>query len=334
MSRAQIDKGQAAYDATRARLVQEYDRLIAAQRDAIASLEGEPARILDALIAEKKRQARREELLRQAEARLTRAAAEGAADLQKLADKQADARRRSEKGAAKLARLEERRAAIPAIERREAAARETLAALLERREDGDHLHEVSEAARERAIAAALEDAEAEANIARRNKARKIHSDRDRPTAEQIARRGIAGTTREGAFRLNADLPDAILRMKRAGFPFEPGELEAAGRYREDYLFGCERAKLVSSYEVGVQGGAGAQDIKESKLDTFERYRAASAAIPAQARTVLEAVLINDCDLASAGGLANRYAGEKARRSANGVLLTLALGELKAFYSSG
>lgn len=326
-------RGQAAFDRARSIFVAEFERLIEGQRRLIAELENEPARIVNRLVEEKKRQMARDNRVARLEARLVKlAAGTDRAAMQNVSDELASARVRVVRGAARLAELKFCKGKIPGIEKREQAARQTLADLEQRLADGPGLDALAEPARGRAIREAGEDIEAAANAIRRNKARRLPADRDRPTAEQIARRGIAGTTREGAFRLAVDLPDAILRMRRAGFPFEEGELEAAARYREDYRFGCERAKMVGSYEVGVQGGAGEQDIKESKLDAFERYRAAAAALLPATRTVLDAVVIHDCDLASAGGLANRYGGEKARRTANGTLLALALATLNHHYS--
>ena len=157
-------------------------------------------------------------------------------------------------------------------------------------------------------------------------------DRDGPTPEQIFQRGLErepGSVRAG--ELGADVPDAVRRLHRAR-KLTDGEVRAAVMYYQDYRFGTDRAKMVSTYEPGVSGGKGAGETAESKLQAFERWRAAHEALPAEFRAVVDAVVLNGVTLTDAPGEGSDYAqGETNRRAANGTLLVCGLKRLRHWY---
>ena len=158
-------------------------------------------------------------------------------------------------------------------------------------------------------------------------------DRDGPTPEQIFQRGLdqaPGSVRAG--ELGADVADAVKRLRRHG-KLTDGEVRAAVMYYQDYRFGTDRAKMVSSYEPGVGGGGkGAGEVAESKLQAFERWRAAHEGLPPEFRTVVDAVVLNGVTLADAPGEGSDYAqGETNRRAANATLLICGLKRLRSWY---
>jgi hypothetical protein len=158
-------------------------------------------------------------------------------------------------------------------------------------------------------------------------------DHDGPTAEQIARRGLASRpSRSAGSRLGPDLPDTIRRMVRSG-KISQRQAEAAGLYANDHAFGTGAAGLVSSYEVGVQGGGKAGAISVERLEALERWRRAHEALPREFRQVLDSVVIYEVSLDSVQDAELiRYAAPGTnRRTAAGLVLVMALKRLEAWY---
>lgn len=157
-------------------------------------------------------------------------------------------------------------------------------------------------------------------------------DRDGPTREQVAARGLdQAPTSVTPGRLGADVPDTLRKLHRAK-KISDRELRAAVCYHQDYRFGTDRAKLIASYETAGGGGKGAGEIAEDKLAAFDRWRRAQASIPIEFRDVLDAVVLNGVTLEAAPGLGADYAGGATnRRAASGALLVCGLKRLSAFY---
>lgn len=207
---------------------------------------------------------------------------------------------------------------------------ETFRALLE---DGTMIRQrAEEAGARRALEVRREQQDASVRAGLESASR-MRFDRDGPTPEQIYQRGLEqapGSVRAG--ELGADVADAVRRLHRHG-KLSDGEVRAAVMYYQDYRFGTDRAKMVSTYEPGVGGGGkGAGEVAESKLMAFERWRAAHEGLPPEFRTVVDAVVLNGVTLADAPGEGSDYAqGETNRRAANATLLICGLKRLRRWY---
>lgn len=182
-----------------------------------------------------------------------------------------------------------------------------------------------------------ENEEARRLAGQRAEARKLTTDRDKPTVEAMARRGVAGRGERGSVILGPDVPDALARLKRAN-KIGDAEIEAAGRYQEDYHFGTDGGSLVSSYDPkggkSTGGGNRAEHVQVGRLEAFNRYQAARAAIPAEFVAPLEAILFQGVSLDSVPGAASAYSeGSSNRRAASGVLVICGLKRLAEFYNS-
>ncbi|CAK9078251.1 Beta sliding clamp (Beta clamp) (Sliding clamp) (Beta-clamp processivity factor) (DNA polymerase III beta sliding clamp subunit) (DNA polymerase III subunit beta) [Durusdinium trenchii] len=313
-------------------LVEHFKQMIKDQEALIAALDARPAQIIDELVKARARHDRHVEAADRLEQMIFAGAETDGED--KIAErmrKLTNRRKWIDRAAAQVSDLERAKAGIGALELQAEQARERLARLKDDLETGQSINETAARSGLMAVRRAAEDDAAEIDAKRLERASRVTSDRDRPTKESIARRGVRTRTREGAIVLDTDLPDPILRMKRAGFAFENDELKAAAFYREDYRFGLERSKMVATYEPGVQGGSAPGEIATAKLDAYERHRAAAAALPDHVRRVVDAVLLQEVELVNIGGVASRYKGEKSRRSVNGGLLTVGLELLSSHY---
>ena len=262
------------------------------------------------------------------EAEIFKAGASGEEVDEKAFKRQKRMRRAADKTQELIDELKRYRGRIPnEIASLEASAASLRAALEPDAIDDRALAAVQDAARRR-----VEDgARLRKQIA---KERKAWRDQDGPTPEAVVKRGASPSKIGGAVRLAADLPDPVRRlvsMKKVSRL----EAEAGARYRDDYRFGLERARLTGSYEGAIaRGRRSAGDVADDRIAAFDRYRAAKAAIPAEFVRVIEAVFLEELALDSVDLEGDLYAeGSSNRRSAIGVLLVFGLKRLKEFYQS-
>lgn len=156
--------------------------------------------------------------------------------------------------------------------------------------------------------------------------------RDGPTRERLGKSASVRVTREGAAKVLGDVPETLLRMRRAG-SISDQDLKAASRYAGDYRFGLARGAMTANYDPVTSGGGGraAGEVVDDKLAAYERWRAAADAMPLEFRTVVDAVVLQDVTLANAPGAGAAHEGETNRRAASGTLLICGLKRLTAFY---
>lgn len=160
--------------------------------------------------------------------------------------------------------------------------------------------------------------------------RKAGPGRDRPTDEQVMRRGVEKTGHAGSVRLGPDLPDTMRRLCRAGI-ITADEAKAAALWRADWHTGSRRNALTGSYAERVDGGRMLSAPGEGAVAAWNRFSSAWKAVPDGARALAQSVILYECVLETAPGLGERYANKAAKRAANGAVLVLACGALKAFY---
>lgn len=169
------------------------------------------------------------------------------------------------------------------------------------------------------------------------KAREFKTDRDKPTPEAIARRGVRSVSETGGVRLGADVPEVLRRLRRHK-QIDDGALEAAAMYQQDYSYGHASGSMVSSYEArggkSTGGSNRAEHVAADRIAAASRYRAARAAVPGEFLGPLEAVVLHGSSVDSVPGTGEMYAaGSTNRRSAGLVLVVCDLNRLKEFYQS-
>lgn len=184
---------------------------------------------------------------------------------------------------------------------------------------------------------AVEDRAAGIERGRVEKAREFKTDRDKPTPEAIARRGVRSVSDTGGVRLGADVPEVLRRLRRYN-QIDDGALEAAAMYQQDYSYGHASGSMVSSYDPrggkSTGGSNRAEHVAADRIAAAGRYRAARQAVPGEFLGTLEAVVLHGSSVDSVPGAGGVYsAGSTNRRSAGTVLLICGLNRLKEFYQS-
>lgn len=156
--------------------------------------------------------------------------------------------------------------------------------------------------------------------------------RDGPTPERLAKSVTATVTGSGGVRLSEDLPEAVRRLGDRGMVSKAG-LEAASRWRSDWLFGSTRAVMVQGYAERVDGGRGAGDVSEDRRSAWLRYEAATAAMPVPVWRAAEAVILREATLSESPALGDGYqpGSDRARASA-ATLVAVACELLSTFYT--
>lgn len=157
----------------------------------------------------------------------------------------------------------------------------------------------------------------------------LETPRAKPTAAMLKRAAVRSVAPEGTVRLDDETPVSVRRLEKAG-KLTRDEVRALGRYRADFLYGSQRARMTSRYQPGVDGGGAEGDVAERKLAAWERYRRAGDAMGPRVRAVVEAVMLRDAALGDVERGAD-YAGRSERSAANTEALCVGAEQLAAFY---
>jgi len=146
---------------------------------------------------------------------------------------------------------------------------------------------------------------------------------------------VAPFTRLGrAVRLSGELPAGVRQLHAKGM-LTDREVGFASRFRADHdLAYYSGAGMTVKYDA-VGGGSGMADgvasARGAVMDARDRLRRAEAGMTAGCWDVLNKMVVMDIAQVNVGGVVDRYRGDKARRSAAGMLLMEALGALGEIY---